>query len=382
MSAPTLGKVVLVGAGPGDPELITVAGLRWLGACDALVYDHLLTESFVARSTAKEKHFVGKAAGQHSLPQAEINRLLVRLAQEGKVVVRLKGGDPFLFGRGAEECEALRQAGIPFEIVPGVSSGPAAAAYAGLPLTQRGFSDGVTFVTAHLTGGAELPWRELAGLGHTLVFYMALAFLENVAARLIAAGLAPDTPALAVERATTLAAREIEAPLWRIATDVRAARLQAPTLLFVGACAAEKRRLLWRELRPLAGKGVLLLRGHSAQEEQDAVARLRELGVEVLDVPPAPVATEDWLKVKLANWQPDLVLCFSEEGAQAVLRAVPRFAAQHPRPAWACADSRIAERLSASGVQADWAPLRPEPGGLLDWALARLGAAANETRIP
>ncbi|RJO68102.1 MAG: uroporphyrinogen-III C-methyltransferase [Myxococcales bacterium] len=281
----TAGRVALVGAGPGDPELITVRGLELLLDCDALVYDNLMADAFVALSRAEEKIFVGKSAGRHALPQEEISALLVRLAKEGKRVVRLKGGDPFVFGRGGEEAQACVEAGVPYEVVPGVTSALGGSAYAGIPVTHRELSRGVTLVTGHFARDreVELPWEALAKLNHTLVFYMAMAATEQIIGRLMSAGLPPSTPAAVLERATTGAARTIVADAATIAAEAKKAGVQPPGLLVIGEVASLRETLAWRPEMPLAGRGVLFTR--AAESQYDAISRLRALGAEVLDVP-------------------------------------------------------------------------------------------------
>lgn len=230
------GLVTLVGAGPGDPDLITVAGRNALLDCDVLVYDNLLARELVALCPAEEKVFVGKSGGHHTLEQAAINRILIDKATEGKRVVRLKGGDPFVFGRGGEECLALAQAGVPYRVIPGVTAAVAAGAAFRFPLTHRELSRGVTLVTAHLArdGNLVLPWRALVELRHTLVFYMGVASLEVACRSLAAHGMSPGTPAALLERASTRQQREIRGTLGTIVARGREAGLSPPALLVVG----------------------------------------------------------------------------------------------------------------------------------------------------
>ncbi len=241
------GHVYLVGAGPGDPELLTLRGARLIGAADAVIYDNLVSPDIVALAPgAAERHYVGKKAADHTLPQSEINRLLVRLARAGKRVVRLKGGDPFIFGRGGEEMEALVEAGITVEVVPGVTAAAGIAAYAGIPLTHRDYARSVVFTTGFLKDGAlDLDWTMLARPGQTLVIYMGVSRLAEICAQLVAHGLPASTPAGVVERGTTHAQRVVVADLASLAERVRAAHVRPPALTFVGDVVGLYPRLEW-----------------------------------------------------------------------------------------------------------------------------------------
>ncbi|HEX8441885.1 uroporphyrinogen-III C-methyltransferase [Archangium sp.] len=233
MSKQVNGRVYLVGAGPGDPGLLTLRAAQLLGRADAVVYDRLIHPEVLkhARSRARLL-FVGKEGGGESVRQEEINALLISQARLGRTVVRLKGGDPFVFGRGGEEALALEEAGISYEVVPGVSSGVAAPAAAGIPVTHRNVSGSVTFATGY-RAGKEPDWAHLAG-AETLVLFMAGARLEEATLALIAAGRAPSTPTAIVEAGTWEHQRVIEAPLASIASRAREASIGSPALLVVG----------------------------------------------------------------------------------------------------------------------------------------------------
>ncbi|RMD64893.1 MAG: uroporphyrinogen-III C-methyltransferase [Alphaproteobacteria bacterium] len=236
-----IGMVHLVGAGPGDPELMTLKALRLLREADVVVYDRLVSQSILESVPPHAMRiFVGKARGHHSAPQDEINEILVRLARAGRRVVRLKGGDPFIFGRGSEETEYLTRAGVPFEVVPGITAASGCAAVAGIPLTHRGLASGVRFVTGHCRNNGELDlnWTSLADPDTTLVVYMGLANLALIARRLIAAGLPADTPAAAISCATTKRQRHCAAPLESLPAQVAAAALPAPTVIVIGRVVA------------------------------------------------------------------------------------------------------------------------------------------------
>ncbi len=291
------GTVYLVGAGPGSPGLVTVLGLDLARTCDVLVYDNLMADELVALSDAREKIYVGKAGGRHTMSQEEISSILVEKARAGLSVVRLKGGDPFVFGRGGEECQALRAAGVPYVVVPGVTAGIAGPAYAGIPVTHRNTSRGVTLLTGHFSRdeSVELPWEALAGLGHTLVFYMAVAALGRVRERLMAAGMGAATPVAIVEQATTGSQRSIVATLGTIEDVAAASGVRPPALLVIGDTVGLGSTLEWMPPLPLAGRVVLFTR--AADRDYDAIHRLRDLGAKVIDVPvvravPRPVGGE------------------------------------------------------------------------------------------
>jgi uroporphyrinogen III methyltransferase / synthase len=247
-------NVALVGAGPGDPGLMTVRGLALLRRADVVVYDRLVDPRLLdeARPDA-HRVFVGKASGAHTLPQREINALLVRHAEQGRRVVRLKGGDPFVFGRGGEEAEALAAAGIPFEVVPGVSSAVAVPAYAGIPVTHRGVASSFAVVTGHEDEGkgeAAVDWARLATAVDTLVILMGVRSLPRIAAALLDAGRAPETPVALVRWGTTDAQETVVGRLDQIATLAAAVRLAPPVVIVVGDVVNLRERLAWFGVRP------------------------------------------------------------------------------------------------------------------------------------
>jgi uroporphyrin-III C-methyltransferase len=233
------GAVWLVGAGPGDPELLTLKALRLLQGADVVVHDRLTPPPILDLAGPNARLIdAGKRKSRHTLPQDDINRLLVALALEGLKVVRLKGGDPFMFGRGGEELQACREAGVECHVVPGVSSALAAGAAAGAPLTHRGLAQAVTFVTGHAASGGEpdLDWTSLAKANHTVVVYMGLSTAARIAERLIAAGREPSTPVLVVERASLEDERRILSDLAGLGADVEG--LDGPAILIIGEVAA------------------------------------------------------------------------------------------------------------------------------------------------
>jgi uroporphyrin-III C-methyltransferase/precorrin-2 dehydrogenase/sirohydrochlorin ferrochelatase/uroporphyrin-III C-methyltransferase len=242
------GVVYLVGAGPGDPDLLTVKALRLVRSADVVVFDRLVAPEILALiPPGIARIAVGKAPGHHCMPQGDINALLVNLASRGRRVVRLKGGDPFVFGRGSEEALVLRRHGIPFEVIPGITAAAAATAYAGIPLTHRGVSRGVRLVTGHLRDDEtlDLDWQRLADPEATLVVYMGLASLSTIATRLIAAGRAPQTPAAAIQEGSTPRQRSVRATLATLPDAVSAAGLRAPVAIVVGETVTLADELAW-----------------------------------------------------------------------------------------------------------------------------------------
>jgi uroporphyrin-III C-methyltransferase len=233
------GIVYLIGAGPGDPDLITVKGLRCLRRADVVLYDRLINDELLAEARQEAlRIFVGKSPSHHTLQQAQINELLIHYARQGLTVARLKGGDPFIFGRGGEEAEALAQAGIPFEVVPGVSSAIAVPAYAGIPLTHRDYTSSVTFVTGQegqTSASPGIRWDALATLGGTLVILMGVKALPSFTQQLMDAGLSPNTPAAAIQNGTMPQQRIVTGTLATIATRVTQARLASPAIIVIGS---------------------------------------------------------------------------------------------------------------------------------------------------
>ncbi|MCP9809028.1 uroporphyrinogen-III C-methyltransferase [Cyanobium sp. HWJ4-Hawea] len=239
-----LGKVYLVGAGPGDPELLTVKAHRLLQGCDALVYDSLVPQQVLDLVPERcERHFVGKRRGHHSVPQPSTNAVLVELAGRCRCIVRLKGGDPFLFGRGGEEAAHLASHGVPVEVVPGVTAGIAAPAYVGIPVTHRRAGSSVTFVTGHEEIDKRRPgvdWRGLARASDGLVIYMGLHNLRRIAEELIAGGLAPDTPAAVVQQGTVKGQRHLVSELALLADQAEAMGFCSPSIVVVGQVVAQR----------------------------------------------------------------------------------------------------------------------------------------------
>jgi len=243
------GKVWLIGAGPGDPDLLTVKAARLIAQADALVYDHLVGEGIMdlARSDAR-LIYAGKEASNHTLPQGSINQLLVDLAREGLSVVRLKGGDPFIFGRGGEELETLVASGIPFEVIPGVTAAAGCAAYSGFPLTHRDHAQALTFVTGHLKDGSvNLDWPALARPCHTVVFYMGIGAAAEICRQMIAHGLPSTTPAAVVRNGTLPDQQTLLATLGTLPERINESKIKPPALIIVGSVVNLHEKLSWFE---------------------------------------------------------------------------------------------------------------------------------------
>ena len=302
----TEGKVFFVGAGPGERDLITVRGKQLIDSADAVVYDALANSALLppgARETGRpELYYVGKRGGaKNPVTQNEINELLVKLAREGKRVVRLKGGDPFVFGRGSEEAQAMNDASIPFEIVPGITAGIAAPAYAGIPVTHRGLSTSVTFVTGHEDPAkphTQTNWSALAKSGGTLVLYMGVKTLASITSALLKDGMPPEMPAAAIQWGTHPRQRTVVATLDTIASKVEEQNIGSPSIIVIGWSVVLRDELNWFEKRPLYGRRIVVTR--ATQQALALTERLRELGADVIEMPATQIARLDLAPLRSA----------------------------------------------------------------------------------
>ena len=371
------GIVYLVGAGPGDPGLFTIRGRKLLAECDVVVYDALANPALLAGVKA-ERYDVGKRGGSvDSARQDEINRLLVGLGREGKRVVRLKGGDSFVFGRGSEEAQALASAGIPFEVVPGITAGIAAPAYAGIPVTHRGIATSVTFVTGHedpTKGAPTIDWDALARAGGTLVLYMGVRSLGRIVTALRNAGRSDDTPAAAIQWGTHASQRTIVATLASLEDCVAAAGLDAPVIFVIGEVVRLRKEIAWFERRPLFGWRILVTR---AQVSSSTLGELlAAAGADVVDVPATTIEPLDPGKLRAAISHLDAYdwLAFTSQNGVEQFWKVLRDCGLDSR---ALAGLRVvtvgpatAEALLAHGIAADVMPARFVAEGVLE-ALAQ-----------
>ena len=371
--SPRKGRVYLVGAGPGDPGLLTARALELIASAEVIVYDRLIPESALdgARDDT-ELLFAGKQGGGEQVPQEQTEQLLLDRARQGKTVVRLKGGDPFVFGRGGEEALMLRRAGIPFEVVSGVTAGVAALAYAGIPVTHRGLSTAVAFVTGRTGEDGELDWPALAAFPGTLVFYMGVQRLARISAALIAAGRDGEQPAAVVEAGTLAGQRTVSGTLATLPERVEQAEVGSPAIIVVGAVAGLADELSWLPERPLAGMSVAVTRARA--QASSLAARLRDLGASVVQ---APVVRSSPLPGPPLDPSPYDLICLTSPNAADQLFARLGAAGLDAR---ALAGARIASigpattrALAEHGIAADVEPTRFVAEGLVE-ALAEIPA--------
>ena len=373
------GRVHLVGAGPGDPGLMTVRALELIAAADVILHDRLIPDAALAAARPDADLVdVGKRPGAPARSQEEIHRLLVEHARAGRMVVRLKGGDPFVFGRGGEEAEALRAAGVDYEVVPGVTAGVAAPAYAGIPVTHRDAASAVAFVTGHEDSDKPEPaldWAALARFPGTLVLYMGVRQLPAIARRLLDAGRDPDEPAAVVERGTLPDQRTVTGTLATIAERTAAADVGPPAVTVVGPVAALAERLAWLERRPLHGRTVAVTRARAQASE--LAARLRGLGAAVVEAPAIRVVPLPGEAPDLGRY--DLICLTSPNGVRLLferLRAAGRDARALAGATVAAIGPGTAGALRKHGIEPEVVPERSTAEGLVE-ALAERSPPAR-----
>lgn len=365
MSAKPRGKVWLVGAGPGDPGLLTLKAARVIGACDVLVYDYLASAAIVGlASPACEKIYVGKKAGAHTLSQDEITALIVRLGLEGRNVVRLKGGDVFVFARGGEEAAELRAAGVAFEIIPGITSAIAAPAYAGIPVTHRDHNTSFTIATGHedpLKGYTSLDFEKLANPKQTLIFLMAMGSLAGLVGKLLEHGMPREIPVGIVREGTKPTQETLIGTLGTIVDDVARVQFKAPAIVVIGDVVSERETIRWFDNTPLFGKRVLVTR--AAGDAVDFASKLWESGAEPVLAPTIAIGAPDDVEparaaiAALATYA--WVVFTSQHGVDAAFAALATSGGDARRfgsAKVAAIGPKTAQRLLAHGVRADFVP--------------------------
>lgn len=359
-----MGSVILVGAGPGDPGLLTQKGRQAIENAQVVVYDRLVSPAILSLIPKDaEKINVGKESSNHLVPQEEINRILLRKAQEDKRVVRLKGGDPFLFGRGGEELELLEAAGIPFQVVPGVTSALSVPAYAGIPVTHRDFCSSVHIITGHARAGAELSidFDALKRTGGTLVFLMGVTSLPKICKGLLDAGMAPDMPAAVIEKGTCPGQRKLISTLEKLSSEAEKAGVKSPAIIVVGKVCSLSNRFDWFDCLSLKGKTVVVTRPED--RSGTLTQRLRELGAEAVDYPCIrTVAREEnpELEEAIGNLSRYRCLVFTSPAGPEIffrrLRAAGRDARALSGLTLAAIGPKTAKALEKHGVTADLVP--------------------------
>ncbi len=371
MSAARPGTVYLVGAGPGDEGLLTLRGAELLASADVILHDQLIAARALERARSDAELIdVGKVGGGEQVPQELTNELLVEHALAGRSVVRLKGGDPFVFGRGGEEAIACLERGIAVEVVPGVTSGIAAPAYAGIPVTQRGVSSAVALITGHENPDkpqTQIDWPALAAFPGTLVFYMGVRSLERIAEQLIAGGRPAEQPAAVIERGSFPGQREVTGTLATIAQLAEQHSISAPAITVVGDVAALGEQINWRSAaRPLAGVSVAVTR--SRAQASALAARLAELGAEVIE---APAIRIEPLNPPLPDFSDYDLLCVTSPNGADQLFAALHDARQLAGLNVAAIGPGTARALRSHGIEADIVPERSVAEALIE-ALADL----------
>ena len=384
------GKVYLVGDGPGDPKLLTLRGRECLEQADVVLYDYLANPALLEHTPPQaERIYVGRRGRGRYLDQDEVNRLMIERARAGKVVVRLKGGDPFVFGRGGEEAEAIAAAGVPFEVVPGVTSAVAVPAYAGIPVTHRTLASTVTFVTGHedpAKGETLLEWPRLASATGTLVFLMGMKNLPAIVSRLTSEGKPPDTPVALIRWGTKSGQRTVIGTLADIVGKAEAEALEPPTVIVVGEVVRLRQQLNWFEQRPLFGLRILVTR---PKEQAPELSRLlSEYGAEPVECPTIRIVPpESWapLDEALARLDRYHWLVFTSVNGVRPFMERLHGRGQDVRALaglrLACIGPRTAEELAAWGLRADVIPAEYHAEGLIE-ALTAAGVGKQRVLIP
>ena len=385
-----MGKVYLVGAGPGDIKLITMRGLEMIRLADVIIYDNLVNKGFLefARAGA-EIIYAGKKASRHELPQKEINALLSEKARENDVVVRLKGGDPFVFGRGGEEAQHLAGKGIPFEIVPGVTSAISVPAYAGIPLTHRDYASTVAFITGHedeKKSASSINWHELALGPDTLVFLMGMKNLKNIAKRLIDEGRHPDTPACVIRSGTLPAQKVVTGTLSTISAEVHRAGLTPPGIIVVGKVIGLRETLNWFEKKPLFGKKVVVTR--SEHQSRRFGELLADRGAEPVYVPTIdiePIVPNTRLRTAIDKISSYDAIIFTSINGASIFFAHLRGSGKDARALCGVTIIAIGEatasHLAVYGINADFVPEKFTSEGIVS-ILEDFGVSGKDFLIP
>lgn len=390
MADKTTGKVILVGAGPGDPGLITVRGRDAVMNAEVLIYDYLANPEFAADSKAKEKIYVGKTGAAHTMEQEDINELIVKKALEGNLVVRLKGGDPYMFGRGSEEASLCVQRGVPVEVIPGIPAALGAGAYAGVPLTDRRFTSAVMMITGHEDPTKEtssIEWNHLANCKATLVFYMGVKNLPNIASKLQENGMSADTPVAIVEWATTPRMRTVTATLGTAAAVAKEKNVKAPALTIVGGVASLHEELGWFQKQPLFGITIAVTRTRA--QASGLVKSLRALGANVIETPTiAIVPPESWepLDAQIANISNfDWIIFTSPNAVDSFMSRLDNSG----KDARALANVLIAaigpatrDKLKEYGVRADFKPEKYIGESVAQGLIDEFGVAGKKFLLP
>ncbi len=368
------GKVYLVGAGPGDPGLITVKGIESLKKADVIIYDRLLDERLLdlAAPTA-ERIYVGKAVGEHTRPQNEINQLLVTMAKEGKTVVRLKGGDPFVLGRGGEEAEVLAQNCVPFEVVPGITSAVAVPAYAGIPVTHRGLASSFAVITGHEDPNKEessINWEKLATGVDTLIFLMGMKNLPEIVSKLIEFGRPSSTPVAVIKEGTKPEQKTVVGSLQDIVAKVKDNSLIPPAIIIIGEVVRLRDKLRWFDNRPLFGKRILVTRArHQASALSQLLAEHGAKPIELPSIDIQPIADSMELDQAISNLKGYHWIIFTSTNGVAAFWQQLNDLRLDSRAMFGLQIGAIgpatAEALAANGVTPDYVPESYTTEGIL-----------------